>query len=257
MGEVEHTLLEEYRYFEDVFARGGHVTTRFMDPLDALLGEVFQESFKSSDGTVSRIMQLAPESEGRLALQQLQARPMSQLLTHSITPDITSAEPGTFAHKTASYAWDALSTNPYYSEEQKRWMSRQVGRLVHKAFNFDAEKLGYKTDDLTLDPSFRYGRHNMPEEEAEFEAKVKMLRELETQEKGITRDMRRRRHDDVRRDSLRYFVTPDVQQYFTAEDDDIETEAQAAERERQRLAMAQTAVETNWDVQAVVDEDEL
>lgn len=108
-----------------------------------------------------------------------------------------------------------------------------------------------------LDPSFRYGTANMPEEEKEFEAKVKMLRELETNAKGITKLMRKSRRDDALEKSLSYFVTADVAQFFTTDQMTYEEELAEQNRKLKEQQMLEGNVKTNWDVVAVVDEDQL
>ena len=138
--------MKDYEYFEDLFAGGGHIQSRYMDPVDTLLSEVFEESFKTKDGSVMKVMDLESESEIRRSMGQMKARPMSQLLTHSIMPDIHAAEPGTFAHKTAEYAWEAISKNPYYSEHQRNWMCNKIAKLTERAFSFEPEKHGYVVD---------------------------------------------------------------------------------------------------------------
>ena len=80
--------------------------TRYMDPMDTMLSEVFQESFKTKDGSVMQHNELVSSGDIAKVQDQLKPRPMSELLTHSIMPDIHSVEEGTFAHKTASYAWE-------------------------------------------------------------------------------------------------------------------------------------------------------
>jgi hypothetical protein len=257
VGEIEHSLLKDYEYFEDLFAGGGHIQSRYMDPVDTLLSEVFEESFKTRDGSVMKVMDLESESEIRRSMTHMKARPMSQLLTHSIVPDIHTAAPGTFAHQTAQYAWEAISKNPYYSEHQRNWMCNKIAKLTNRAFSFEPEKHGYNSDDQVLDPSFRYGTNNMPEEELEFEARVKMLRELETNDKGISKIMRRTRHEDVLEESLKYFVTEDVAQYFTVDQMTFEEEQAENQRKLRELQLKQGQAETDWSVEAVVDEDQL
>jgi hypothetical protein len=257
VGEIEHSLLKDYEYFEDLFAGGGHIQSRYMDPVDTLLSEVFEESFKTRDGSVMKVMDLESESEIRRSMTHMKARPMSQLLTHSIMPDIHTAAPGTFAHQTAQYAWEAISKNPYYSEHQRNWMCNKIAKLTNRAFSFEPEKHGYNSDDQVLDPSFRYGTNNMPEEELEFEARVKMLRELETNDKGISKIMRRTRHEDVLEESLKYFVTEDVAQYFTVDQMTFEEEQAENQRKLRELQLKQGQAETDWSVEAVVDEDQL
>lgn len=148
-----------------------------------------------------------------------------------------------------------MSKNPYYSEYQRKWMCNKIGKLVNKSFNFNADN--YHIDDLVLDPSWRYNRHNAPAEELEFDQKVKMLQELEFSEKNMNKNMRKTVHDDVREKSLAYFVTPDVEQYFSSADAaDAEAE-RLAEIERLRLEALNNVETTDWDVEAVLDEDSL
>lgn len=255
VGDIEHSLLNDYEYFDDLFARGGYVQSRSMDPVDKLLGEVFEESFKTRDGTVLTKMELTPESERRALAVDMKPRPMSELLTHSIMPDITTASPGSFAHQTASYAWEAISKNPYYSEQQRHWMCNRIAKLTDRAFKFEATD--YLVDDMVLDPNFRYGIENMPDEEQEHLAKVDMLRELETTDKGITKLMRRTRHDDVLEESLEYFITPDVAQYFTVDQMTFAEEQAEVQRKLKEEQMRLGNVQTDWSMEAVVNEDDL
>ena len=113
-----------------------------------------------------------------------------------------------------------------------------------------------RSDCRVLDPGYRYNKENMPEDEIEFNNKVKVLRDLEIQEKNITSSMRKTRHDDATIQSLSYFVTEDVQQYFTTEEVDVHAEA---EKERLRLLQLEldNNVTTDWSVEAVIDEDHL
>lgn len=108
-----------------------------------------------------------------------------------------------------------------------------------------------------LDPNFRYGAANMPEEELEFESRRKMLTEMETNDKGITKLMRRTRQEDVLEQSLKYFVTPDVQQYFTVDQMTFEEEQAENQRRLKEQQMREGQAETDWSVEAVVDEDQL
>ncbi len=94
----------------------------------------------------------------------------------------------------------------------------------------------------------------MPEEEVEFNSKVKVLQDLEIKEKNISPNMRLTRKDDARDKSLAYFVTADVEKFFTMTIFDAEAEA---ERERLRLLHEKPVVSTDWNVQAVVNEDDL
>mgnify|MGYP003385359445 CR=1 FL=1 len=97
----------------------------------------------------------------------------------------------------------------------------------------------------------------MPEEELEFEARVKMLRELETNDKGISKLMRRTQHEDTLEESLKHFVTPDVAQYFTVDQMTFEEEQAENQRKLRELQLKQGQAVTDWSVEAVVDEDQL
>lgn len=147
VGEIEHSLLNDYEYFDQLFAKGGHIQNRYMDPVDTLLSEVFEESFKTKDGSVMTVMELQSDAAVRTEMTHMKARPMSQLLTHSIMPDIHTATPGTFAHQTATYAWEAISKNPYYTEHQRNWMCNKIAKLTDRAFSFEPEKFDYISDD--------------------------------------------------------------------------------------------------------------
>ena len=43
-----------------------------------------------------------------------------------------------------------MSTNPYYSEYQRKWMTNRIGKLIHKSFNANKETIEnkYDIDDL-------------------------------------------------------------------------------------------------------------
>lgn len=97
----------------------------------------------------------------------------------------------------------------------------------------------------------------MPEEEREFVSKSNMLKELETTDKGITKAMRKTRKDDALEKSLTYFVTNDVAQYFTMGQMTFEEEQAEQAKKLKEQQMLEGNVKTNWDIQAVVDEDQL
>ena len=108
-----------------------------------------------------------------------------------------------------------------------------------------------------LSPNFRYNQSNMPDDEVEFNHKLSVMREVEIKEKGITHAMLRSTSSDVLENSLKYFVTDDVKQYFNSSDAVAQERAAEEAHRRELEVMKLGSMKTDWNVTAVVDEDQL
>ena len=97
----------------------------------------------------------------------------------------------------------------------------------------------------------------MPDDEVEFNHKLAVMKEVEMKEKGITHSMLRSTSSDTLEQSLKYFVTDDVNQYFNSSDAVAQERAAEEAHRRELEAMKLGSMKTDWSVTAVIDEDQL
>eukprot|EP01041_Mallomonas_annulata_P008972 gene8972-18569_t len=118
---------------------------------DAFLADVLVESAKTSDNEV----RMTEETTSHRKMDIPRPRPMMELV-YSMTPNITTAEPGTEGYELAAQ-------NKHYSEADKLEMCNTIARLTNKIIHDATNHQGPK--ERIFDPTFRKGLLCIEEDE--------------------------------------------------------------------------------------------
>jgi len=131
----------DYEYFEKIAQKDTkRLDTHDFDSVDQWLADVFMESYKAKDETITDIFHINSPSRSRLP----QARPLEVLLD-AMTYKATSASEGSAGFELASQAWNAINKNYYISDHMKRHICNAVAiktnRIYDRADRFEREHL--------------------------------------------------------------------------------------------------------------------
>jgi hypothetical protein len=112
-------------FFEEKLNKGLNMDFGDMDPVDKFFADCFMESFKHNDHEVSYHL----EKEGNSRIRLPQPRPTRDLVA-SLIPNITSVSrtEDTKAHLLGSEAWQAISKNIYFSDQEKSYMCNKIAK---------------------------------------------------------------------------------------------------------------------------------
>lgn len=106
------------------------------DDVDKYFDYAFLEAMKTKTGT------FRDSVEHKVKAKLPRPRPLSQLI-RSTKPYIPEAVPGTLAHTIGSQVWEILSRNVYYTEKDKEVMANRAVRRVN-----NIDKLEKKLDEM-------------------------------------------------------------------------------------------------------------
>lgn len=155
--EIE-AMLFEMNHFEEMAKRGQEINPRLLDDIDRFMAEVLVDSTKTSTGAVHTIIESPASRRTRIPMPRSTVR-----LLQSMRPRISDAPKSTEAYALASQAWEVLSKNVYFSEEQREQMCNSLARQTHRIYAGTDEVLG-GADELVYQKSFRKGLLGIEEE---------------------------------------------------------------------------------------------
>lgn len=174
--EAEKGMLFDLDYFKTLARKGLTIDSSEMDNFDKFLATTLVESLKSSDDSYRYI---AEDPSFRRTFVP-KARPIKKLL-QSIRPDIHSVAPDSPGYELGVQAWEVLSKNLYYSEQDRDEMANNIARLADKILTQAANMT--EDCDMIYDPSFRRGPVGMEEEERR---KAEAYKPPEAKTQGVT-----------------------------------------------------------------------
>eukprot|EP00602_Paraphysomonas_sp_CaronLab_P002559 CAMPEP_0185018596 /NCGR_PEP_ID=MMETSP1103-20130426/1261_1 /TAXON_ID=36769 /ORGANISM="Paraphysomonas bandaiensis, Strain Caron Lab Isolate" /LENGTH=394 /DNA_ID=CAMNT_0027548451 /DNA_START=269 /DNA_END=1453 /DNA_ORIENTATION=+ len=133
------SMISNMEPFEDMARKGKEIDNSTLDGLDSFLAHMLVEANKTKDGTVMFTEELGNQ---RKRIRTPRPRTTRQL-ARAVTPQIKSVKPNTDGYKLGSEAWEVLSKNPYYTQEEKEEMCNYIAQetdyILHAIGFPDAE----------------------------------------------------------------------------------------------------------------------
>ena len=189
-------LFDHEMYFEKNARAGKTIDTSEMDGIDAFLADFYMESslVKGENNEYRAVVESPVFRRAKIPMPR-----SMQALLQSMQPDIYAAPEGSLGYALGASAWDVVSKNTCYNDQDRDYIANGIARETEKLFAYAAKTSKARVGELDLifQPEFRKG----------------LL--------GIEDERRRRAQEDIK---------------------PVDNYAQA---------------ETDWKVEAVVDEDQL
>lgn len=222
-----HSMLDDWSHFEDIGRKGLTVDTSEMDDLDAFMSLIYAEAAKTSDGKVWGTYEEGVNRRGRGGKRNntriphpRTTRQLARTTVPQICPNIGGV-PGTEGYALASEAWKVLAKNPYYTLKEKKDMCNRIARKTNWYLD---DSQGLYDEELadSEQPHANKNKWSVQDIEAEMIWKENFSKGL----KGI-------QEEEALAQKLEEEEFQNRQKKYAGQDD------------------------TNWDVEAVVDEDDL
>mmetsp|Transcript_10837 Transcript_10837/g.10466 ORF Transcript_10837/g.10466 Transcript_10837/m.10466 type:complete len:401 (-) Transcript_10837:3693-4895(-) len=154
--EIWQQITEDF--FREQARKGMQIDTAGMDPVDAFLAEMYQESFKVEGNSIREVLVDKKWHRTRLP------KPRNiRALVAAMTPQITTVEKGSEAYHLGATAFSVLSKNYYYSEGDQRYMGNEIARQAQK-FHDEMDAIDESKVDLIYHKNFRKGHFGIDDE---------------------------------------------------------------------------------------------
>jgi hypothetical protein len=144
--------LFDMEHFATYAGKGKQIPEKGMDDIDKFLANIFIESFKTESHEVRTVV----ESPKLRRVLIPRARPLSSLI-ESMQPKIYEAnEYGSLGYNLGSEAWEVVSKNYYYSENERHYICNGIARLGDKIMTKLEKEIDVPVD-MVFDQTFRKG----------------------------------------------------------------------------------------------------
>lgn len=137
--ELEHIFYEYMKGTDNKLGINYEVSSSDMDEIDQFLATAYLESRKTSDNTYKAIL----ETQAYKRVQIPQPRTLSEILLTTV-PEIPTDVHHVYAKELGERTWEVLGKNIYMNESQKRYMSQQIATQSQKYIDFTEKRLAFE-----------------------------------------------------------------------------------------------------------------
>lgn len=220
-------MVDDWSHFEKLGREGNTVDTSEMDDLDAFMSIIYAEAAKTTDGTVWGTMEEGVNAKGKGGKRNKVRIPhprTTRQLARTTVPQICPQQggaPGSEGVQLAAEAWKVLAKNPYFTLQEKKDMCNRIARRANWYLD---DSQGIYDEDLAEDAQKGANKRRWSKQDIESEMVwtddwSRGLKGLEEEE-----ELKQRLEEEELLKRSKDYVGQD---------------------------------DTNWDVEAVVDEDDL